>query len=597
MSLERLDEHDIREIIAGVAAGRALPAPVVAQIVANSDGVPLFAEELTKTALDSGQFSDGESPIASRTKLAYVTIPTALLDSLMARLDRLPQEKSVAQLAAVIGRSFSFELLAAVAEFPREKLIDALHRLEEAELIYERRPAANETFEFKHALIQEAAYQSQLRSVRRAHHRKIADALEQRFPSVASTQPEMIARHYAEAECPERALKHWQAAGMRAIEQSANVEAVRHLDQALRLVPRIENPEERRQTELAVQLARGMALTAVEGYASPAVEYAYMRALSLCGEGGTERQKFAALFGLWRIVITQPELNKAKMLAFQLLENAERLGAVETVLTAHGTIGITSLFRGELLLAEDSFRQVGALYDPVVHRALAISAGQDPGLACMMYSALAWCLRGNTERALTQYAEALDRARAGGHAFTLAYTLHLAAIIEQCINNLPKLSERAAELKHLTAERNFAQLRANARVFLGYVACAQGGGSDALREMEQSISEVQKASGLNLPYFMAMFADACGKSGHIEQGLAKVNEAISLADKTGVQWCKSELCRVKAELLAQRDKRTEGDIDSLFVEAIAIAKRQGATSLERKASDELNRWRQRLRRA
>ena len=592
VQVQRFTERGVKEIVTAVAAGKALPAGVISQIVAKADGVPLFAEELTKTVLDSGLLTDAERRASPRT-LASLAIPTTLLDSLMARLDRLPQEKSVAQLAAVIGRSFSYDLLAAVAELSEEKLARALRRLQEAGLIYEHRPALTETFEFKHALIQDAAYQSQLKSVRRTHHEKIARALEQQFPVIASTQPELVAHHYGEAECVEPALKNWQAAGTRAIEQSANVEALRHLDEALRLLPHIENLEQRAQHELQVQLARGMTLTAVEGYASPPVEDAYTRALALCEEHGTDRQKFAALFGLWRIAINQPDLGQAQVLASQLQELAERCGVAELMLTAHGTTGITRLFRGELAVAEESFRKVIELYDPIAHRALAISAGQDPGLACMMYSALGWWLRGYRERAAAQYGEALERARALGHAFSLAYTLHVATFIEQCSGNLAQLTERATELERLTADRNFAQLNASARVFLGYAASQQGGGARSIVQMEQGIEEYQRSSGLASAYFKAMLAHAYGANGDRERGLAMLDEAMALADSTRMCWISAELCRLKGELLSQRSDALDRDVDASFSRAIAIAKEQGATSFEKKASQSLTSWKQR----
>ena len=590
IQLQRFTENRVKEIVTGVTAGKTLPADVMAQIVAKADGVPLFAEELTKTVLDSGLLSEGEQNYALPRTLPNLAIPATLQDSLMARLDRMSQEKSIAQLAAVIGRSFSYDLLAAVAGLPEDQLARALDRLQGAELIYERRPALTPTFEFKHALIQDAAYQSQLKSVRRNHHEKIARALEQRFPVMASTQPEVVAHHYGEAECIGPALKNWQAAGIRAIERSANVEALRHLDEALHLLPHVEGAEERAQQELQVQLARGMTLTAVEGYASPSVEFAYARAVALCEEVGNDQQKFAALFGLWRIVINGPELGKARVIAGQLLEHAERLGVPEMILTAHGSTGITRLFLGELAVAEDSFRKVIALYDPVAHRALAIRAGQDPGLACMMYSALGMWLRGHTEDALAQYGEALERARALKHAFSLAYTLHISAIIEQCMGNLPKLRERATELELLAADSNFAQLHAGARIYLGYCASEQGGGAGPLEDIAQGIKEWQKTSGLNVSYFKAMLGHAYGRNGDLERGLATFDEAMALADATHMRWYGAELCRLKGELLSQRGNASERDVVALFSRAIAIAEEQGAASLEKKARDSLASW-------
>ncbi|MBA3775962.1 MAG: AAA family ATPase, partial [Betaproteobacteria bacterium] len=588
--LERFTEQGVKEIVAGITSGKGLPADVMAQIVAKADGVPLFAEELTKTVLDSGLLSEGERHYALLRTFSKLAIPTTLHDSLMARLDRLPQEKSVAHVAAVIGRSFSYDLLAAVAGLPEDKLARALARLQEAGLIYERRPARPKTFEFKHALIQDAAYQSQLKSVRRTHHEKIAHALEQRFPVIAAAQPEVVAHHYGEAECVEPALRNWQAAGVRAIEHSANVEALRHFDEVLRLLPHVDSAERRAQQELQVQLARGMTLTAVEGYASPSVEFAYARALALCEQVGNDQQKFGALFGLWRIAITRPEFDNARALASQLQEQAQRVGATELMLTAHGSTGITAFFRGELTVADDSFRKVIALYDPIAHRALAIRSGQDPGLACMMYSALVLWLRGRREHALAEYREALARARALGHAFTLAYTLHLAAILEQCIGNLPKLKERAGELEQLAADRNFAQLHASARVFLGFCASEQEGGAASLEAIAQGIFDYQKSSGLNVPYFKAMLGHACGRSGDLERGLATLDEAMALADATHVRWHGAELYRLKGELLSLRSNTPEHEVDALFSRAVAIAKEQGATALEKKARHSLTSW-------
>ncbi len=593
--LQRFTADDVREIVEGVTAGKRLPAAVMAQIVAKSDGVPLFAEELTKTVLELGLLWDNEARHASPRALANLAIPATLHDSLMARLDRLPQEKSVAQLAAVIGRSFSYELLAAVAGLPDDKLGRALDRLEEAEIIHRLRQGVAATFEFGHALIQDAAYFSQLKSVRRTNHESIARALEQRFPMVASMQPEVVAHHYDEAQCTEAALKSWQAAGTRAIEHSAHVEALRHFDEALRLLPAVTDAETRARQELQVQLARGMALTAVEGYASPSVEVAYTRALALCVEVGNDQQKFAALFGLWRIAITQPDLDKARGIAFQLLEHAQHIGATEMLLTAHGSTGITTFFLGQFALAEESFQKVGALYDPVAHRALAIRAGQDPGLACTMYSALGLWLRGRPQEALSQYRQTLERARALEHAFSLAYTLYVAAMIEQCVGNLPNLRACATELERLAVEGNFAQMYASARVYLGFCDSHQDDAAGSLDEIAQSIVDFQKSSGLNVPYFKGMLSDACGRGGDIERGLAALDEAMALADSTRVRWYSAELCRLKGELLSRRSDPPEEEIEALFHRALAIAGEQGAISFERKAELSLTRWTTRRR--
>jgi class 3 adenylate cyclase/tetratricopeptide (TPR) repeat protein len=587
----RMTAHRVKEIVAGVTVGKALPDELLSQIVAKADGVPLFVEELTKTVLDAGVLSEDENRYVLAGSLPKLAIPTTLHDSLMARLDRLPAEKSVAQIAAVIGRAFDYELLSAVAGLPKEELTRALARLEEAELIFQREPPPTPSFEFKHALIQDAAYQSQLKSVRRTHHESIARALEQRFPLIASTQPELIAHHYTEAGCVDQALKGWMRAGTRANERSANVEALRHFERALQLLPRIESAEERARQELPLQLARGMTLTAVEGYATPAVEHAYARALELCQEVGSDPQKFAALFGSWRIAITRPDLGQARTLAVRLLELAQRLKAGELILTAHGTVGITFIFLGEPAAAEESLRQVIALYDPVAHRALAIKAGQDPGIASMMYLALGLWLRGRTDEALDQYRHALERARALDHPFTLGYTLHVASIIEHCVGNLTALRERAIELEQLSAEKNFAQLHAGASVFLG-LCDAEQERSGSIARIEQGIADYQASSGLNVPYFRGILGHACGRSGELERGLAAIDEALASTDATQVRWYRPELLRLKAELLSRR-AAAESDIRACFERALVNAREQGALSWERKALATMTEWLQR----
>jgi class 3 adenylate cyclase/tetratricopeptide (TPR) repeat protein len=575
----RMTAHSVREIVAGVAAGQALPEELLEQIVAKADGVPLFVEELTKTLLEAGGRDAGGRTSAAAT----LAIPTTLHDSLMARLDRLPAEKSVAQLASVIGRGFGYGLLAAVAGLPGPELSRALARLEDAELIFEREPAPMPAYQFKHALIQDAAYQSQLKSVRRAHHEKIARALEEQFPAAAAAQPEVVAHHYTEAGCVEQAFAGWMRAGTRAIELSANVEALRHFDRALQLLPRFGDEQARVRQELPLQLSRGIALTAVQGYATPAVEQAYARALALCAQVGSGPQTFAALFGSWRIAITLPDMGKARALAAELLDHAQRLGATELILTAHGTVGITSAFLGELAAAQTSLEQVIALYDPVAHRALAIRGGQDPGVASMMYSALVLWLAGDPERALERYHAALERARALGHAFSLAYTLHVAAFIEHCVGDLAALRERASELEWLSAERNFAQLNASARVFIGYCDAGTGEASASIATIEQGIVDYRASSGLNVPYFHGVLASACARAGEVERGLAAFDEAIAGANATQVRWCLPEMYRLKAELLSRRPRAEEDEIRSLLERSVALAREQGALSWERRA--------------
>ena len=225
-----------------VAHGKALPAEVVEQVVAKTDGVPLFVEELTKMVLESGLLQEREERYDLTGPLPPLAIPATLHDSLMARLDRLAAVKGLAQLGATLGREFAYELLHAVSPWDEATLQRGLQQLVEAEFLYQQGLPPQATYLFKHALIQDAAYQSLLRSTRQQHHQRIAQVLEARFPELCETQPELLAHHYTEAGLHAQAVGYWQQAGQRAIERSAHLEAIGHLTTGLEVLHRCRTP-------------------------------------------------------------------------------------------------------------------------------------------------------------------------------------------------------------------------------------------------------------------------------------------------------------------------------------------------------------------
>jgi class 3 adenylate cyclase len=286
MRLVRLPHHQTEALVERVVGGKGLPAEVRQQIVAKTDGVPLFVEELTKMVLESGLLRERAGAYELTGPLPSLAIPATLHDSLMARLDRLATVKEVVQLGATLGRAFSYDLLQAVAPWDDATLQHALARLVEAELLYQRGLPPAATYLFKHALIQEAAYQSVLKSRRQQAHQRIARVLEEQFPDTAQTQPELLAHHYTEAGLSARAISYWQRAGQRAVERSANLEAVAHLTKGLEVLATLPDTPERAQQELVVQTTLGPALIATKGYAAPEVLQAYARARELCQQVG-----------------------------------------------------------------------------------------------------------------------------------------------------------------------------------------------------------------------------------------------------------------------------------------------------------------------
>jgi class 3 adenylate cyclase len=324
MTVNHLAHAQVEQIVHGMTAGKTLPHEVLAQVVEKTDGVPLFIEELTKVILESGHLKAIDDRYELTGSLAALTIPATLQDSLMARLDRLVTAKAVAQYAAVLGRQFSYELLQAVSQLDEVTLHRELGRLVEAEIVYQRGLPPQATYMFKHALIQDTAYQSLLKSTRQQYHQRIAQALEAQFPEIVETQPELVAQHYTAAGCTEQAVGYWQWAGQQASDRSANLEAASHLTTGIALLQSLPETPARTQQALTLYIALGAALQVTKGQAAPEVEDAYTQARALCQQVGETPELVPVLFGLWRYYIARPQLHTARELGDTLLRLAHQ---------------------------------------------------------------------------------------------------------------------------------------------------------------------------------------------------------------------------------------------------------------------------------
>ena len=349
-----------------VTGGKAFPPEVLRQIIAKTDGVPLFIEELTKMVLESGLLRAVNNHYELIRPLPPLAIPSTLQDSLMARLDRLAPVREVAQLGATLGREFSYELIHAVSPLDEENLQQGLGQLVEAELLYQRELPPQATYLFKHALIQDAAYQSLLKSKRQQYHQQIAQVLEERFPETKETQPELLAHHYTEAGLNAQAVPYWQQAGQKAVQRSANIEAVSHFTRGLDALKTIPDTPERTQQELALQIALGMLLVLTKGHAAPEVLATYTRARELGQQVGETPQLFFVLLGLRRFYFMRGELQTAHELGEQLLNLAKNLREAGLLARAHMMQGEVLFFLGELVHARE-------------HRSHAFLYGNDKG--------------------------------------------------------------------------------------------------------------------------------------------------------------------------------------------------------------------------
>ena len=324
---------------------KALPDEIAAQIVAKTDGVPLFVEELTKTVLESGLLNDAGDHYELSGPLPPLAIPSTLHNSLLARLDRLAPVKEIAQIGAALGREFSHALLAAVADRPEPELQAALDQLVASELVFRRGAPPDVTYTFKHALVQDAAYGTLLKSRRQQLHARIVQVLEDRFPETADAQPELLAHHCTQAELIEKAVGFWYQAGRQAMARSAMVEAAAQLTQALELLAGLPGGPDRDHKELDLQIALGAALIATRGWAAPEVERACARARELCAGEDQIPQLLAALYGLFLHHLHWSSKHVALQIAGELLQLAEREQDLGAQVVGHRCLAVSLLYQ------------------------------------------------------------------------------------------------------------------------------------------------------------------------------------------------------------------------------------------------------------
>jgi predicted ATPase len=598
VTLNRLPRRQAAELTSRVAQGKTLPAEVVEQVVAKTDGVPLFVEELTKMVLESGLLQAREARYELIGPLPPLAIPTTLHDSLMARLDRLAAVKGLAQLGATLGREFAYDLLQAVSLWGEETLRRGLQQLVAAEFLYQQGVPPQATYVFKHALIQEAAYQSLLKSTRQQYHQRIAQVVEARFPAICETQPELLAHHYTEAGLAAQAIPYWQRAGQHAIERSANVEAISHLTKGLELLTTLSDTAERTQHELTLQTALGGSLMTITGFAAPEVERVYTRARALCRQVGETPQLFPVLWGLWLFYEVRGELQTARELAGQLLSLAQRQQDPAPLLHAYRAMGQTVFWQGELARARAYLEQGIVLYDPRRHRSLAFHYSQDAGVGLRTFVAHVLWYLGYSDQAAARMQEALALARELSHPFSLAHALDHAAWLHQYRRERRLVLEQAEADIALCREQGFAFFLAHGTIMHGWALAAQGRRAEGMTQMHQGMTVLRTIGvGVLLPRDHTLLAEAYGESGQAEEGLRLLAEALATTHQQGSHLWEPELYRVKGELLLRQLVPDAQEAESCFRQALTVARRQEAKSLELRAAMSLSRlWQQQGRR-
>jgi tetratricopeptide (TPR) repeat protein len=476
---------DLQALIRRVAQGKALPPEVAEQIVAKTDGVPLFVEELTKMVLESGLLREQEDRYALTGPLPPLAIPATLHDSLMARLDRLATVKALAQLGATLGREFSYELLQAVAPWDEATLQRGLHQLVAAEFLYQRGLPPQATYRFKHALIQEEAYQSLLRSTRQRHHQRIAQVLEARLPEVCETQPELLAHHYTEAGLAEQAIPHWQRAGERAVQRSAYIEATAHLIRGLEVLTALPNTPERIQRELDLQLTLGPALMALKGFGAPEVEQTYTQAYELCQQLQMDAspQLLRVLYGLRRVYTHRGDPQKAQEISEQYLRLAQQLHDVHMQIDAYYSLGLSLIERGDVIAGQAACEHGMTLDTRPLHGIAASGrTANDPGVACRTFAAWSLWVRGYPEQALRKADEALTLAQTLANPFVCSHALIFVAWLHQYRREIPAMRERVEAAIALASEHAYIQQWAWGTILRGWGVTDRAEGLTQMRQ-------------------------------------------------------------------------------------------------------------------
>jgi class 3 adenylate cyclase/predicted ATPase len=590
LTLNRLDHHQGAAIAAGVTGGRPIPPTVLEQILAKADGVPLFVEELTKTMLDLNALNEDEAAQALSAPLPPPTVPSTLQDSLMARLDRLSGVKEVAQVGAVIGRRFSYEMLTAVSRFKEPVLSNAVGELAAAELVGCEGTSPHATYTFKHALIQDAAYSSLLRSTRQRLHARIARVLERRFPEKASREPELLAHHFTRAGDTLQAISYWHQAGTRASERAAHKEALKHFNAALSLLAVLPEDTTRHQIELGLRVSLGLSLESTRGYAAAEVEENYHRARMLCQQLGQSADLVPVLLGLIAFHIVRDELPLARELAQQSVQLARESERPRYLIEAYTALGYALCYMGKLEGARATLEQSLELYAAHGGGARGFVTAQDPAVACYSLLGIVLWLLGYPDQALQAIQNGFALADELDKPFNVAFVYAHAAQLHQLRGEPEKAAMYAEQGIEIASRYGY-----DIWLFAGrmHLAIARG----VLGQADESVSAVGQAlaawrdggAELNRPYFLAGMARAQQAAGRVEEARRLVAEALECAERTGEQYHVALLHHLQGQFELAASVPDPRAAEAHFIGAMGTARSQSARLLELRATTALHR--------
>ncbi|MEA2790420.1 MAG: hypothetical protein QOG73_2826 [Acetobacteraceae bacterium] len=575
ITLNRLTQKHAAQLAAQVVTDQVLSPALLERIVTQTDGVPLFIEELTKAVLEGAVRSDSQA--------APLGVPATLQASLIARLDRLPAAKQVAQIGAVIGREFSYTLLVAVAKIPEPQLANGIETLVESGLTFRRGTAPDAVYTFKHALVRDAAYSTLLRSQRQELHAHIANAFEEQFPEVVETQPEILAHHFAQAGAVERAIEFWRRAGLRSVDRSAHSEAAAHFGCALELLATWPPSEQRDARELDLTLDLAVPLIALHGFGALRVEACALKAKELSDKLPGAPGRFAARRLAWNSCLMRQPVPRTVALARDLMRLAENDSSTAKLALSHRALGYSLLVAGEFREADDDLARGAALGDTILAREFA-AYGEHPSMICRAYGGQARAMRGFPASGWRLVEAAVAWARREENAHSLAWALGVAAHTFQLMNEAAAAARFASEAVDKARAHQLPQWLALGERCMGWAMHRLGDSDAGLSLQLQGMKRwYDTGATLHLTHCEIVITDCYLQDGQTTAARAHLDAARMHRESHGELYLSAEIDRLEALLLQQEQAAAE-TVEEYLAKSLNTARRQGARLLELRAA-------------
>jgi class 3 adenylate cyclase/tetratricopeptide (TPR) repeat protein len=584
LSLSRLDRSNVESIVARVTGGRPLPAEVTEQIVVKTDGNPLFVEELTKAVLEAGILVEDAEGYRLDGPLPPLAIPATLHDSLMARLDRLAAVKEIGQIGAAIGREFSYSLLRELVDRDEASLKDALAQLEAAELVFRRGDPPEAIYTFKHVLVQDAAYENLLKSRRQVLHQRIAQTLRDRFPVMAEIQPEVVAHHFTQAGLNEPAIEWGIKAGERALNRSANNEAIAHLEKAISLAEGLADGPPQRLLRLRLQTTYGHALIHGRGHTHPDSIAAFARARELAAKTEDIAARFSAYYGMWMVSFARADLAPMREVAVAFLGDASHPFGSSGRGRALHVFGVTSWFQGDYGNARTHLEQALAVYDHEPDQSADPRFVFDNRVVAMGWLALVLWPLGEVDEAPRLLDSALSLARQNGQVPTLAWMQAYMCRFAGIRRRPEQARPHAEELLGLAREHGLPMRLADGSFYRGWARWCAGEGVGRAETYEGLALSNEMYFRLFAPLTGTLLAEREGEAGRVEIGLTTLDAQLAASEQTGQHWFDAEVHRARGELLLKRTPPDFAAAGSTFMRAIEIARSQRTRTFELRAA-------------